>query len=230
MTAGSWPIQLRWRWNQMRKIKTVRTQKKRSGSRLSSLGYLLKEGVKNIWSNRTMSFASVGVLVSCLLLTGAAVLFSMNVDVAMKSLEGNNSTTVYPVSYTHLDVYKRQILDNILPGDIYLKARELRFNSDVSRVCMLIKITNKSDISAYDVIQNLFPDKSKDFIININETDIALVKEIGAGIEPKDLEKLAGSIVDTLSSEFYTHCVVGIGTIVAVSYTHLDVYKRQIRF
>ena len=42
-----------------------------------------------------MSFASVGVLVSCLLLTGAAVLFSMNVDVAMKSLEGNNSTTVY---------------------------------------------------------------------------------------------------------------------------------------
>lgn len=79
----------------MRKIKTVRTQKKRSGSRLSSLGYLLKEGVKNIWSNRTMSFASVGVLVSCLLLTGAAVLFSMNVDVAMKSLEGNNSTTVY---------------------------------------------------------------------------------------------------------------------------------------
>ena len=79
----------------MRKIKTVRTQKKRSGSRLSSLGYLLTEGVKNIWSNRTMSFASVGVLVSCLLLTGAAVLFSMNVDVAMKSLEGNNSTTVY---------------------------------------------------------------------------------------------------------------------------------------
>ena len=79
----------------MRKIKTVRTPKKRSGSRLSSLGYLLKEGVKNIWSNRTMSFASVGVLVSCLLLTGAAVLFSMNVDVAMKSLEGTNSTTVY---------------------------------------------------------------------------------------------------------------------------------------
>ena len=79
----------------MNRNKTVHTSKKKTGSRLSSLGYLLKEGVKNIWSNRTMSFASVGVLVSCLLLTGAAVLFSMNVDVAMKSLEGNNSTTVY---------------------------------------------------------------------------------------------------------------------------------------
>lgn len=79
---------------------------------------------------------------------------------------------------------------------------------------MLIKVTNKTDISAYDVIQNLFPDKNKDFIININETDIALVKETRPGIEIKDLDKLAGSIVDTLSSEFYTHCVVGIGTIV----------------
>ena len=109
---------------------------------------------------------------------------------------------------------KNIISDNILPGDIYLKARELHFNSEVSRVVMLIKITSKAEISAYDVLQNLFPDKSKDFIININETEIALVKELKPGIEEKDLEKLAGSIVDTLSSEFYTHCTVGIGTIV----------------
>ena len=102
----------------------------------------------------------------------------------------------------------------ILPGDIYLKSRELRFNSDVSRVCMLIKVTSKTDVSAYDVVQNLFPDKNKDFVININETDIALVKEIRNNIDPRDIDKLAGSIVDTLSSEFYTHCVVGIGTVV----------------
>jgi len=42
-----------------------------------------------------MSFASVGVLVSCLLLTGAAVLFSLNINSAMKTIEGNNSVTVY---------------------------------------------------------------------------------------------------------------------------------------
>ena len=39
-----------------------------------------------------------------------------------------------------------------------------------------------------------------------------LVKEIKAGIDSRDLEKLARSIVDTLSSEFYTKAVVGIGT------------------
>ncbi|MBQ4312809.1 MAG: helix-turn-helix domain-containing protein [Clostridia bacterium] len=110
---------------------------------------------------------------------------------------------------------KNVILDNILPGDIYLKARELRFNTDVSRVVLLIRVKAKTDIATYDVVQNLFPDKTKDFVININETDIALVKEIRTGIDVKDLEKLARSIVDTLSSEFYTHCVVGIGTTVS---------------
>ena len=30
------------------------------------LGYLFKEGVKNAWSNRTMTIASIAVLVSCL--------------------------------------------------------------------------------------------------------------------------------------------------------------------
>ena len=120
----------------------------------------------------------------------------------------------YDEKYDRSNFIKNVILDNILPGDIYLKARELRFNSDVNRVCMLIKVTTRTDVSAYDVVQNLFPDKNKDFVININETDIALVKEVRAGIESKDLDKLAGSIVDTLSGEFYTHCTVGIGTIV----------------
>lgn len=120
----------------------------------------------------------------------------------------------YDEKYDRGNFIKNVILDNILPGDIYLKARELRFNSEVTRVCLLIKITSKTDISAYDVVQNLFPDKTKDFVININESDIALVKEIRSGIDGKDLEKLASSIVDTLSSEFYTHCVVGIGTTV----------------
>jgi carbohydrate diacid regulator len=126
----------------------------------------------------------------------------------------NSIKQYYDEKYDRSNFIKNVILDNILPGDIYLKARELRFNSDVSRVCLLIKVTNKTDVSVYDVVQNLFPDKNKDFVININETDIALVKEIRPGIDTKDLDKLANSIVDTLSSEFYTHCVVGIGTIV----------------
>lgn len=134
--------------------------------------------------------------------------------VKILSVSLNSIKQYYDEKYDRGNFIKNVILDNILPGDIYLKSHELHFDADVSRVCMLIKITDKNDISAYDVLQNLFPDKNKDFIININETDIALVKEIKSNIDEKDINKLASSIVDTLSSEFYTHCTVGIGTVV----------------
>ncbi len=62
---------------------------------IKNLGYLIREGIRNIWSNRTMSLASVGVLASCLMMTGAAVLFSMNINSAMKNIEGSNSVKVY---------------------------------------------------------------------------------------------------------------------------------------
>ncbi|MGN0453991.1 MAG: PucR family transcriptional regulator [Ruminococcus sp.] len=148
-----------------------------------------------------------------------AVFVSGNDDYAQRyvqllAISLSNIKQYYDEKYDRSNFIKSVILDNILPGDIYLKARELHFNSEVTRVCLLIKITSKTDVSSYDIIQNLFPDKSKDFVININETEIALVKEIKPNIDSKDLEKLASSIVDTLSSEFYTHCVVGIGTTV----------------
>lgn len=62
---------------------------------MRGMGYLIKEGFKNIWNNRIMSIASVCVLVSCLVLTGSAVLFTLNVDKVVKSVEGSNETTFY---------------------------------------------------------------------------------------------------------------------------------------
>ncbi len=120
----------------------------------------------------------------------------------------------YDEKYDRGNFVKNIILDNILPGDIYLKARELHFNNEASRVVLLIRLLDRNDVSVFDVVQNLFPDKAKDFVINISETDIALVKEVKSDIDAKDLEKLARSISDSLSSEFYTHSLVGIGTTV----------------
>ena len=51
----------------------------------------------------------------------------------------------------------------------------MHFNSDVSRVVLLVRIVSSNDISAFDVIQNLFPNKQKDFVFNISESDIVLV-------------------------------------------------------
>jgi carbohydrate diacid regulator len=118
----------------------------------------------------------------------------------------------YDEKYDRNNFVKNIILDNVLPGDITLKSRELHFNSDISRVVLLINILSSGETNAYEVIQNLFPDKNKDFVFNVTETDIVLVKEIKPTTDVRDLEKLARSISDTLSGEFFTRVNVGIGT------------------
>ncbi len=63
--------------------------------KLSGLPYLLKEGFKNIWTNRMMSLASVIVLISCLIITGTAALISVNVRTLIANIGDDNEITVY---------------------------------------------------------------------------------------------------------------------------------------
>ncbi len=118
----------------------------------------------------------------------------------------------YDEKHDRTNFIKNVILDNILPGDVYIKARELHFNGDVTRVVFLVRLLSPAAVSTFDIVSNMFPDKQRDFVFSISETDLVLVKEIKSNIEPKDLEKLAKSIVDTISGESFTRVAIGIGT------------------
>jgi len=107
---------------------------------------------------------------------------------------------------------KNILLDDILPSDIYVKSKELHFALDVPRVVFLIKFHNKNDIVPYEMIQNLFPDRERDYVIGINEQNIALVKEVTLDIDCLELEEIAKGVADTLSSEFYIKVSIGVGT------------------
>lgn len=61
----------------------------------NSFKYLVGEGAKNVWYNRLMSFASVGVLTTCLLLVGFAMLFTMNVDEMVEFVMQQNEAVVF---------------------------------------------------------------------------------------------------------------------------------------
>ena len=62
---------------------------------LNSFFYLVKQGFKNLWNNRLMSLASVGVLISCMLLIGAAALLSVNVSSIVDAVEDQSEAIVY---------------------------------------------------------------------------------------------------------------------------------------
>ncbi|MBE6549372.1 MAG: PucR family transcriptional regulator [Ruminococcaceae bacterium] len=125
-----------------------------------------------------------------------------------------NIKSLYDEKYDKASFIKNIILDNILSSDIYIKSKELHFNTEELRIVFLIKFYGKTDMMPFEMLQNMFPDKSKDYVISVGEHDIVLVKELKAGTEMRDIEKTAVNIADTLSSEFYTKVSIGISTIV----------------
>lgn len=93
---------------------------------MSGFGYLVKEGFKNVWSNRIMSIASIGVLISCLVLTGTASLFSFNVEKVVDTIGQSNETNVYiKDGYSQLEaIYigkDIERIDNVVSAQFYSK-------------------------------------------------------------------------------------------------------------
>ena len=125
-----------------------------------------------------------------------------------------NIKNLYDEKYDKGSFIKNIILDNILSSDIYIKSKELHFNTEEVRIVFLIKFYGKTDMMPFEMLQNMFPDKSKDYVISVGEHDIVLVKDIKAGTDIKEIEKIATNIADTLSTEFYTKVSIGISTIV----------------
>ncbi len=68
--------------------------------KLGSIRYLITEGFKNTWVNRLMTFASVGVLMACMILIGLALVFSENISIALGNLEKQNVIMVYMKDYS----------------------------------------------------------------------------------------------------------------------------------
>ena len=61
----------------------------------ASLGYLTREGFRNIWVNRLLSLATIVVLISCLIIVGSGSLIFLNINAVLDLIEGQNVVMVY---------------------------------------------------------------------------------------------------------------------------------------
>ena len=121
---------------------------------------------------------------------------------------------------------KNIITDNILPGDIYIRAKELHFSTDLPRAVLLVRQVGRADVAAVDVIQGMFPDKQQDFVLNVNETDVVVVKQVTANTDTSELVKLAQHIEETLKTELFIKTVIGISTVAGHLRELADTYKE----
>ena len=62
---------------------------------ISSIRYLVGEGFRNLWQSRFMSLTSIGVLISCLFLTGCSYLVLVNIKSAFDWVYGQNVVVAY---------------------------------------------------------------------------------------------------------------------------------------
>ena len=122
---------------------------------------------------------------------------------------------IYDDQFNRSLFMKNVILDNVLPGDIYPKAKELNFSENTHRITYLIKCTTPSEYNLIEIIKNMFPDKNSDFVFSVDENAV-LIKEmdgVTADMMTDAAERIARDIASTLSAEFFMKPMIGIGGI-----------------
>ncbi|MDO4562941.1 MAG: helix-turn-helix domain-containing protein [Clostridia bacterium] len=119
---------------------------------------------------------------------------------------------LYDERYDKANFIKNILLDNILPGDIFAKAKELHLSQDIPRIVLVVKVAEACELDACDIVEGMFPENNKDFVISIDDSTIVLVREVREADASAEAERIASSVADTLIAEAMTDVCVGIGT------------------
>ena len=90
----------------------------------------------------------------------------------------------------------------------------------------LIRQLGRADVSVVELLQSMFPDSQQDFVINVNETYIAVVRQVPADTTADDLTRFARTIEERLKSELFVRTTIGIGTISEHLRELADSYKE----
>ena len=125
-----------------------------------------------------------------------------------------NIKSLYDEKYDKGSFIKNIILDNILPNDIYIKSNELHMGNEEYRAVIVIKFQGATELAPYEIIQNIASDRTKDYVINISEQDIVVVKEVRDGCTTEELEAEAQSILRQAQTEYGAKILVGISSVV----------------
>ena len=84
--------------------------------RLNNLGYLIKEGFKGITKHGFMSFASVTIIMACLIIMGVFTLLGLNINRVIADLEAQNEIVAF-VSEDYTAEQAKAVGDRLLQVD-----------------------------------------------------------------------------------------------------------------
>lgn len=102
------------------------------------------------------------------------------------------------------------LLGNLLVVDMYNKAQKLHIEQ-AERVVYVIEVKGKKDSTVLETVKNLFVTKTRDFVTEIDEKSIILIKDCRDMKTEEDLKTLASMIIDNMHAEAMVKVRVGYG-------------------
>jgi len=140
-------------------------------------------------------------------------------DIALSYVSMLSVTLTHIVKYyneknSKITFIKNLIFDNTLPGEINYKIRTLKIPDVCQRACFIVHSDSDfDDNQVIDGLREMFPDATRDFIIDVGDHNIVLIKDVGTESSVSALTKLANAIVCVLSGKYYLKVTVGVGTV-----------------
>ena len=109
---------------------------------------------------------------------------------------------------------KNLLLDNLLLVDIYNRAKKLHIEVGVRRVVFLVESHETVEGTVQEALKEFFSSEAGDFVTAVDEKNSIVVKELSPEDTYTEVQKIADSMLDMLSSEVKLSTRVSYGTIV----------------
>ena len=204
-----------------------------ASSDLSMMGYTIEELRSAALESGSEIFTAGGR--TCRALTGSGqpyVVFVEGTDelsrsvCIMAAVALGEAKSGYDEKHDAATFVKNIISDNILPGDVYVRAKELHFSADMPRAVFIIRQNSGAEVAVLEYLQSLYPARDKDFVLSMSESDVVVIRELSAGFDSEELEEAAEHMQKSLEEAIGVRCVVGIGSPVMHLRELADRYKE----
>lgn len=189
-----------------------------------SLGYLTREGFKNIWVNRLLSLATVLVLISCLVIVGTGTLIFFNISAALDVIEDQNVIKVFindNATEYEQDVLKVQLQDMSNVEDVQFVSREEGFEE------VLATYGENADIMREGLSADILPNAYRVTVEDIDKFDhtVAKIKKLDNVLHVQENSELAGKIAKIRDAVSY----ISIGVVAVLFFVSLFIVANTIR-
>ena len=121
-----------------------------------------------------------------------------------------NLVSAYMEQFDRNNFMQNILLGNMLVVDMYNKAQKLHIEQS-ERVVYVVEMEGKKEPAAMEMMKNLFVTKTRDFVTEVDEQSIVLIKDTRDMREEEELSSLASMIVDNMHAEAMVRVRVGYG-------------------